>query len=222
MSDSEGQEIEYVEADEEYHTINQPEPMQAEDDENADDVWTPKAVRTLLEMYIQNLPKFRNSKMKKKGLWIQIGHAVGKSPASCDKKFRNLKLTYLRCLKKKKTHVNKLCTWPYFDLFEEIYCENGVYAPEIYKKIDDSKVNISFNGESSKTPDEDVTRKRTNSRISKRVTDFKKIASEMRDRQKTVEHKLDRLISIVEDSNNIQKERNLLFQQYLERLHRND
>lgn len=206
-----------------------PELIQMEDDEG-DDQWSSQSIRQMLEAYLQNVEKFRNSKMRKKNTWGEVSKAVGKPPESCDRKFRNLKQTYLRLLKKKTGEGVTAFKWPYFELFEEIYCVNGEYQPVILEKLQEKPETsittpakiarlvpevIYENGESSQT--EEVKKKV----YKKKFTEFKKIATEMRDRQRTVEAKLDRLINIVEESNSIQKERNRLFESYLQRLEQN-
>lgn len=223
-------EIEYIEADGEY-MLNQTEVMDGETPEDGDEHWEHKKIKLLLNLYLQNIDKFRNPKIKKKNVWIDISNVVGIGPENCDKKFRNLKQTYIRLLKKKnRTGVGPV-KWPYFEIFEELFSANGEYQPEIQQKIlegsteDVAKVLLSINapptvsnvnesGETSTTQSKEA-RKKLNT---KRYYQFRKIALEMRDRQKTVEEKLDRLVSIVEESNNIQKERNVLFQQFLDKL----
>lgn len=210
--------------------LNQTEIMDSEAQDDGDEHWEDKKIRLLLNLYLQNIDKFRNPKIKKKNVWVDIANAVGKGPENCDKKFRNLKQTYIRLLKKKNRTGLGPVRWPYFDIFEELFSANGEYQPEIQQKIiegsteDVAKVLLSINappasnsnenGESS-TSQSKETRKKLNT---KRYYQFRKIALEMRDRQRTVEEKLDRLVNIVEESNNIQKERNTLFQQFLDKL----
>lgn len=227
----------YVEAvDGEYLPLHQSD-ITMEDGEDTDEHWTPNTIVNLLESYLEHSDKFRNSKMRKKGVWNEISKIIGRPPASCDKKFRNLKQTYIRHLKKKEQGALKSVRWPYFGLFEAIYSTNGEYHPDIQKSLQekteaDAKPSTSVrlpsrriqeayeDGESSTAPvQNDDTRKRMNR---KRFTEFKKMAVEMRDRQRTVEAKIDKLINIVEESNSIQRDRNRLFQQYLEKLHQND
>lgn len=227
-------EIEYIEANDEgeYLQLNQMEIMEAEVHDEGDDHWEHNSSKLMLNLYLQNIEKFRNPKIRKKNVWIDIGNAVGKAAESCDKKFRNLKQTYIRLLKKKSRNGNAAVKWPYFEIFEEIYSNNGEYQPEIQQKIQETntenvaKVLLSINnpttleaklqenGESSTSPSEEA-RKRFNK---KRYSEFRKVTMEMRDRQRVVEEKLDKLISIVEESNSIQRERNRLFEQFLEKL----
>lgn len=210
--------------------------MDSEVQDESDDHWDVKSITTMLNLYLQNLDKFRNPKVRKKNIWMEIASALGKTPDSCDKKFRNLKQTYIRLLKKKNLEGLSSVKWPYFAIFEEIYCINGEYQPEIQQKIHDVasesviakallsiksgqtyKTEITENGHvSQSTPEED--RKKLGK---KRYAELKKVTLEMRDRQRTVEEKLDKLISIVDESNQIQRERNALFQQFLEKLNHN-
>lgn len=209
--------------------------METEQGEEAEDHWEHNSIKLLLNLYLQNIDKFRSPKVKKKNVWIDIGNAVGKGPDCCDKKFRNLKQTYVRLLKKRNRNELVVVKWPYFEVFEQIYNENGTYQPEIQQRIQDgstenvTKALLSIsessnfepefpeNGESSNGQSEESKRKLTR----RRYTDFRKITLEMRKRQRTVELKLDRLINIVQESNSIQRERNRLFQQFLDSLNQN-
>lgn len=206
--------------------------METSDD--PDDHWDHESTAGMLALYLQNIEKFRNPKIRKKNVWVDIANAIGKGPDSCDKKFRNLKQTYIRLLRKKNRSGVTAFKWPYFDIFEEIYSVDGEYQPEIKQKITDgnsdritkvlmgmdssSKHEETFeNGESSNGQNDEVKRRL----LRKRNAEFRKVTLEMRDRQRVVEEKLDRLINIVEESNSIQRERNRLFQQFLDNLHQN-
>ncbi|XP_028176783.1 uncharacterized protein LOC114364715 [Ostrinia furnacalis] len=225
-------EIEYIETEGDYVQMNNTVIVDGETQEDGDEHWEDKSIRLLLDMYLQNIEKFRDPKMKKKNVWLNIAHVVGKGPENCDKKFRNLKQTYVRLLKKKNRSGALTVRWPYFNIFEEIFSENGEYQPEIQQKIqegnteDVAKVLLSINAarpieasvpdnEEASTSQNDEAKKKLNK---KRYNEFRKITLEMRDRQRTVEEKLDRLINIVEESNAIQRERNAMFQQFLEKL----
>nr|BBB06770.1 hypothetical protein [Pieris brassicae] len=210
--------------------LNDSEVMETPDD--PDDHWDRESIVGMLTLYLQNIDRFRNPKIRKKNVWIEIGNAVGKAADSCDKKFRNLKQTYVRLLRKRNKNGMTAFKWPYFDLFEEIYNIDGEYQPEIQQKLRDgtserivkvlrnigstNKYEDLENGEPSVTNDE-VKRKL----LRKRNAEFRKVTLELRDRQRTVEQKLDRLINIVEESNSIQKERNRLFEEFLEKLNQN-
>lgn len=224
-------EIEYIEADGEYMQLNQTDIMETDD---SDDHWDHAHIKQMLNLYLQNVERFRNPKIRKKNVWVDISAEVGKGPDSCDKKFRNLKQTYIRLVKKKNRDGIATVKWPYFSIFEEIFCINGLYKPEIQEKIEEpsesvAKALLTLNTQSrltfandigpecSTSQGDDVQRKLNK----KRYADFKKITIEMRDRQRTVEAKLDRLINIVEESNNIQRERNRLFEQFLDKLNQN-
>ncbi|XP_049877608.1 uncharacterized protein LOC126374881 [Pectinophora gossypiella] len=228
-------ELEYIDADAEYIQLDRTETLETEMQDDNDDNWDSKNITTMLNLYLQNLDKFRNPKVRKKNLWIDIGAAVGKTPDSCDKKFRNLKQTYLRLLKKKNTDGCSHIKWPYFNIYDQIYCVDGEYQPEIQQKILEVSnegvvakallsirsgttyaTELSENGHSSNPTDEE--RKKV---TKKRYAELKRVTLEMRDRQRMVEEKLDRLINIVEESNSIQRERNALFEQFLEKLNQN-
>ncbi|XP_004921817.1 uncharacterized protein LOC101742185 [Bombyx mori] len=225
------QDVEYLETEEVYMQLNQSEVTGTDVGDDQDDHWDNNSTKTLLDLYLQNLDKFRSSKVKKKTVWAEIAHAVGNSPESCDKKFRNLKQTYVRLLKRRNRNEIVMIKWPYFEIFEQIYSENGEYRPDIQVKIQDNatetvtKAILSMAepskfeqepdmGENSNGQSEESKRKLNR----RRYTDFRKVALEMRNRQRTVEEKLDKLINIVQESNNIQRERNILFQQFLNSL----
>ncbi|CAG4931060.1 unnamed protein product [Parnassius apollo] len=205
--------------------------MDGEAADDADDHWDNNSVKIMLNLYLQNIEKFRNPKIRKKNLWIDISSAVGKGPDCCNKKFRNLKQTYIRLLKKKIRDNTANFKWPYFNIFEDIYVVDGEYQPEIQQKVQEvsnesiakallsmsapSKFDNSHeNGETSGAQSEEVRKRLTR----KRNTELRKVTLEIRDRQRVVEEKLDRLINIVEESNSIQRERNKLFQEFLEKL----
>lgn len=210
--------------------MNEAEIMDTPDD--ADDHWDRESTASMLALYLEHVDKFRNPKIRKKNVWIDIGNAVGKGPDSCDKKFRNLKQTYIRLLKKKKNSGVTTFKWPFFDIFEEIYSVDGKYEAEIQDKIkveasDRIKTLLNMtttklddsqeNGETSHRQTDEVRRRM----LRKRNAEFRKVTLEMRDRQRVVEEKLDRLINTVEESNSIQRERNRLFQQFLDSLRPN-
>ncbi|XP_059058231.1 uncharacterized protein LOC131851714 isoform X1 [Achroia grisella] len=223
-------EIEYIEADEEYVQQNQSDLVETEVQDEVEDHWEHNSIKLMLNLYLQNIDKFRNPKIKKKNVWVEISNAVAKGPDSCDKKFRNLKQTYIRLLKKKNKNELLKVRWPYFTIFEEIYNVDGEYQPDIQQKIQENttdnvaKVLLSINtptfqdvhenGEGSSSQNEEVRRKQNK----RRFTEFRKVTLEMRERQRVVEEKLDKLISIVEESNGIQRERNRLFELFLEKL----
>lgn len=225
--------VEYLDTEEVYMQLNQSEIMETDAGDDADDHWEHTSIKMLLNLYLQNVDKFRSPKVKKKNVWIDIANAVGKGPDCCDKKFRNLKQTYIRLLKKRNRNEVVVVKWPYFEVFEQIYNVNGEYQPEIQQRIQDgttetvTKALLSIpskfepdlpeNGEPSNGQSEESRRKLTR----RRYTDFRKITLEMRNRQRTVEEKLDRLINIVQESNSIQQERNRLFQQFLDSLQPN-
>ncbi|XP_013193730.2 uncharacterized protein LOC106137446 [Amyelois transitella] len=230
--------IEYIETNDDTEYVQPPKQMEITETEVHDsgeeglEHWEHSSINLMLNLYIQNLDKFRTPKIKKRNIWVDIGNAVGKSPDACDKKFRNLKQTYIRLLKKKSKNQVSEVKWQYFDFFEEIYSVNGELQQDIQQKIQDAstetvaKVLLSMNnpvayepdvkenGESSSKLSEEAKQKLNK----KRYLEFRKVTLEMRERQRIVEEKLDKLINIVEESNSIQRERNRLFEQFLDKL----
>lgn len=56
-------------------------------------------IKLLLSDYQENIHNFRNPKIKKASLWVKLSkkmkdHGYNLTPDACDKKFRNLKITY--------------------------------------------------------------------------------------------------------------------------------
>ncbi|KAJ2940026.1 hypothetical protein O0L34_g14059 [Tuta absoluta] len=88
--------------------------------------WDRHKIKQLLDAYAQIAHKFRNPKLQKKELWNEIANKVGETPDSCDKKFRNLKQTYIR-LRLKASCGRPTTRWRYYRDFEEIYNSSGRY-----------------------------------------------------------------------------------------------
>lgn len=175
-----------------------------------EDTWDRDKVELLLNGYLERLHKFKNSHYVKKVLWDEIGATLDKTGESCDKKFRNLKQTYIKLLKNTRKFGRTSVRWPHFDMFNKIF-SNGldIKEPEIciIQSLDDIQDETAA-----------VTMKRqfniTNRK--RKYQNIYKMTEEVREKQKIIEDKLDHMMSILEESNNIQKERNYLFQQYLE------
>jgi len=81
-----------------------------------------------LEEYDKRKDKFRNPSIKKKLLWNEIKHEFSKHNYTVtneilDKKFRNLKKTYLKIYdNNKKTSTGKgTITWEYYNAFSNIF-----------------------------------------------------------------------------------------------------
>ncbi|XP_041985568.1 uncharacterized protein LOC121737901 [Aricia agestis] len=145
-------------------------------------------VKHLLRFYIENKKKFRDPLVKKKNLWKQIAPKIGYSPEECDKKFRNLKHTYLR-LAEKKSATGKAVTWPYFSDFEEIYGEPNSARMQVKQECNVDNAMLS------------------------EIRNIVHTATDSNDRDK-----FDKLVKAVEESNNIQRERNRILQLMLDRM----
>ncbi|KAJ8973938.1 hypothetical protein NQ317_002442 [Molorchus minor] len=52
----------------------------------------------------------------------------------------------------------------------------------------------------------------------RKMEEFHSISGELKERQKNIDKKLERLIEVVEESNKIQKDRNRLLQEYLSKI----
>ncbi|XP_013147972.1 PREDICTED: uncharacterized protein LOC106110631 isoform X1 [Papilio polytes] len=145
-------------------------------------------VHQLLGFYLNNKEKFRDPLMKKKNLWRQIGPTLGLSTEECDKKFRNLKQTYIRLAEKKRA-TGKCNQWPYYTYFEQIY--------------DQPKVNRNREC-NHRCAIDNVT-----------LTEIKTAVRSMR--QNEGKDKFEKLVQVIEDSNAIQRERNNILHALLNR-----
>lgn len=143
----------------------------------------------LLSFYLENRDKFNDPKVKNRTLWRFIGKKIGLTWEECDKKFRNLKQTYIR-LSEKRKQTGKSNNWPYYSYFEAIFDENII-----------PKNKECFN----KSNLDDVA-----------LTEIKKLVHEVQDR-KDNDRKFEKLMRVAEESNNIQKERNRILQALLDR-----
>ncbi|XP_023031720.1 uncharacterized protein LOC111518614 [Drosophila willistoni] len=101
------------------------------EEQNGDDkVWSPKAIKLLVSLYLKNKDNFRNPSIRKKVTWLSIldemkrngikGHTV----ISIDRKFRNLKKTFFAIRKKKLDQVMTTIRWQYYDEMEKIFIHN--------------------------------------------------------------------------------------------------
>ncbi|KAL4711562.1 hypothetical protein ACJJTC_003579 [Scirpophaga incertulas] len=89
--------------------------------------WDRNKVNLLMQTYSQIAHKFNNPKFLKKELWKEISIIVGENPSNCDRKFRNLKQTYIR-LKMRSDMGRALTNWCYYKDFEAIY--NSIHSSE--------------------------------------------------------------------------------------------
>lgn len=96
--------------------------------------WNENVVKLLLELYQSELENFRNPKAKKNILWIKIaqklidfGYSV--TPDMCDKKFRNLKITFKTIRDKMKKTGRARQHWAYFNTMEEIFKTDSTVNP---------------------------------------------------------------------------------------------
>lgn len=85
-------------------------------------VWTNEAVTLLLSLYLREQQKDRPVKLKKKEIWKNIcselfSRGLLCSWQECDKKYRNLKQTFVRNLKQAG---KKECRWMFFPIMFEI------------------------------------------------------------------------------------------------------
>lgn len=93
--------------------------------------WESKQILNLLSLYLERLEKFRNPLFKNRILWTEISDILKKKSDECDKKFRNLKQTFVRLRKLKKSSGRQSITWPYFNLMEKILESDANINPEL-------------------------------------------------------------------------------------------
>lgn len=106
-------------------------------------VWTRKATLLLMEEYHARKEKFRDTTIKKKSLWREIAVVFEKnnyyvSPENLDKKFRNLKRTYIKIrdnIKKSPKEKDRV-TWEYYEYLKTIFeKDNSINNPSTINKI---------------------------------------------------------------------------------------
>lgn len=211
-----------------YYESEENEFLQLEQSESSESIldndhWDHNTIVMLLDAYIKNANKLKNPRIKKKNVWTDIGNAVGRSPNSCDRKFRNLKQTYIRLIKKRTTNSESEIKWPYFKVFEEIFGSSSEFQPKVCERnetIAKALFNLQTSADQPPASNSEELGPRKGAR--RKMIGFRKVTAEMRQRQKAVEDKLDKLINIVEESNEIQRERNRLFQQFLDKVSTDD
>ena len=142
-------------------------------------------VKQLLSFYVDNKERFRDPLVKKKNVWRLFALKIGLTSEECDRKFRNLKQTYIRLAEKKETGKNN--NWPYFSYFEKIFDEptgTGTFSQGV--NLDDMM-----------------------------LTEIKRVMQDVQDRKDN--DKFESLVRAVEESNNIQRERNRILQALLDK-----
>ncbi|KAG6444256.1 uncharacterized protein LOC119189724 [Manduca sexta] len=142
-------------------------------------------VKLLLSFYLENKEKFRDPLIKKKNVWRILTPKIGLSTEECDRKFRNLKQTYIR-LAEKKRETGKNNNWPYYAYFEKIFDQPTVPGTCNHVNVDD------------------VT-----------LSEIKRVVRDIQDKKDN--DKFERLLQHIEESNNIQRERNRILQAILDR-----
>ncbi|CAH0597823.1 unnamed protein product [Chrysodeixis includens] len=142
-------------------------------------------VKQLLTFYVENKERFRDPLVKKKTVWRILAPKIGMSSEECDRKFRNLKQTYIRLAEKKK-ETGKSNNWPYYSYFEKIFDEPRRISNACNQGL------------------ENMT-----------LTELKRVMHEVQDQKD--KDKFETLVKAVEESNNIQRERNRILQALLDK-----
>lgn len=96
--------------------------------------WNINNTKLLLDRYMAQVPNFRNPKVKKSTVWQTISREMNErgysvTPDICDKKFRNLKITYKKMKETKQKTGRARQHWEYFDIMDEIFKEDATINP---------------------------------------------------------------------------------------------
>ncbi|XP_066145769.1 uncharacterized protein [Euwallacea fornicatus] len=181
-------------------------------------LWSETKVKLLLTLYLAHLEDFENPRCKRKDIWKKIAKELGSTVGACDSKFRNLKCYYIGILKRKAD--NSALSWPYFQIFEEIFCHDPnvqlerATAIEPLMEIGDASLPRSPSSEPiSRYASKDSNDAKNQSRLAGNAEfrDFEVNMSRFYDR---VSNTLDSLINHMEEANEIQKNRNKLLGKY--------
>ncbi|XP_055387684.1 uncharacterized protein LOC129616203 [Condylostylus longicornis] len=114
--------------------------IESSDDENTNDrtircdfenfkKWPAAAAQLLINLRLSLDDKFSSGYVMKKTLWkkisqILIENGFDFNSAACEAKFKGIKLTYKRNIKKLKENPEAEIIWPYFKLLHEHYDQN--------------------------------------------------------------------------------------------------
>ncbi|XP_053619713.1 uncharacterized protein LOC128680524 [Plodia interpunctella] len=145
----------------------------------------------MLTFIIDNIEKFKCSKRKRKYFWRLIGPKLGLTADECDRKFRNLKQTYIR-LREQKDQSGKLNKWPYYSYFDKIFEDWSAEQP-IYNTVDGRSGDFDNHT----------------------ISEIRKVMRDMQDRHNG--DKFNKLVQAMQDSNDIQRERNIILKALLDR-----
>lgn len=177
--------------------------------------WTDVKVKLLLTLYLANIDEFRNSRNKKRDVWQKIANELECAVDACDKKFRNLKCYYVNLLRRKPAQTTS--SWPYFQILKEIFDNDPTL--QINTKVN-SNVDLTDDDEavSDCTSDLDDIKFETRRVLKRPYMESNSGSNTQKLRKmvvnKTISSTLDKLITQIDVSNQIQRERNQLFQKY--------
>ncbi|XP_060807070.1 uncharacterized protein LOC106139957 [Amyelois transitella] len=158
----------------------------------------------LLKFVIDNLEKFKHPLRKRKQFWRLVGPKLGLTAEECDRKFRNLKQTYMR-LREQKAVTGKCNKWPYYSYYEKIFEGSCAMCNKVENNGSEGVCQLCSKGKNSVGEDID----------SQTISDIRKVMRDMQDRHSA--DKFDKLIQAVQDSNDIQRERNMILKALLDK-----
>lgn len=141
-------------------------------------------VKQLLNFYLENRDKFQDQRIKKKTVWRLVAPKIGLTPEECDRKFRNLKQTYIR-LEEKMNLTGRTSNWPYYAYFERIFDE----PKKARKRI--PRVSL-----------DEVT-----------ISDLQMVVQQAKSKKE--DDNFEKLISAMDEANDIQRERNRILERLL-------
>lgn len=99
--------------------------------------WNHENTLLLLDAYEKRISQFRDPKVKKKNLWLDIAKEMAKYGYSIDadnldKKMRNMRSTYSKILDNNRTKTTTgrgRISWQYFSRFEQIFATDKCIKP---------------------------------------------------------------------------------------------
>lgn len=179
--------------------------------------WTEVKVKLLLTLYLANIDDFRNTSNKKRDVWQKIANELECAVDACDKKFRNLKCYYVNLLRRNRAQTTS--TWPYFQILQEIFeNDSTLQINKVNSNVDSnddddeavsdcSSDDTSINTETNRG----LKRPHLENDTGNNTGKFRKM---LVNRTFDTITTLDKLITQIDVSNKIQRERNKLFQKY--------
>ncbi|XP_046406253.1 uncharacterized protein LOC124171158 [Ischnura elegans] len=113
-------------------------PVEAEAELQDAKEWDQRKILMMLEEYRERLGRFRDPKVRKAALWKEIALVFSRSGMTnithdlLDRKFRNLKRTFIKVKQSKNATGRNAVNWPYYDLMTDLMAnDETVNIPEM-------------------------------------------------------------------------------------------